>query len=81
MRFLDYIISHQSIQMKKKQIKVVRDWPKPQSVYDIQVFLGFTNFYQQFIWRFNRLTAPLTSMLKTTSVAGPAASVKVKDKK
>ncbi len=44
-RFLGYIVSHQGIQMEEEQIKAVRDWPKPQSVRDIQVFLGFANFY------------------------------------
>ena len=34
-------------------------------------FLGFANFYQQFIQRFSRLAAPLNSMLKTASAAGP----------
>ncbi len=58
--------------MEDEQIKAIRDWPGPQSVRDIQVFLGFANFYRQFIQGFNRLAASLTSMLKTTSVAGPA---------
>ena len=66
--------------MEEKQIKAVYDWPKPQSVRDIRVFLGFANFYRQFIQGFSRLAAPLTSILKTTSIAGPAASVEIKDK-
>ena len=32
----------------KKQIKVICNWFKPQSVLNIQVFLGFAKFYQQF---------------------------------
>ncbi len=44
-RFLGYIVFHQGIQMEEEQIKAVRDWLEPQSVHDIQVFLGFTNFY------------------------------------
>ena len=31
--------------MKTEQIEVVREWPEPKSVQDIQVFLGFANFY------------------------------------
>ncbi len=72
-RFLGYIIFHQGIRMEKEQIKAVRDWPEPQSVYDIQFFLGFANFYRQFIQGFSRLATPLTSMLKTASSAGPAS--------
>ncbi len=48
MRFLGYIFSYQDIQIEEEQINTVRNWLKPQSVYDIQVFLGFANFYQQF---------------------------------
>ncbi len=51
-------------------------WFEPQSVRDIQVFLGFVNFYRRFIQGFNRVTAPLTSMLKTT--AAPLAEVQDK---
>ena len=52
--------------MKAKRIEVIKDWPDPKSVRNIQVFLGFANFYWQFIQGFNRIAAPLTSMLKTT---------------
>ena len=31
--------------MELEQIKVVKKWPEPNSVQDIQVFLGFANFY------------------------------------
>ena len=50
--------------MEAEQIEVVGKWPEPKSVWDIQVFLGFANFYWQFIQGFSRIAAPLTSMLK-----------------
>ncbi len=65
--------------MEEKQIKAICDWPEPQSVRDIQVFLGSANFYRRFIKGFSRLTAPLTSMLKTTSVVGSTALAVVGD--
>ena len=43
--FLSYIVSAQRVRMEDKQIKVVKNWPKPTSVRDIQVFIGFANFY------------------------------------
>ena len=52
--------------MEAKKIEVVKDWPEPKSVQDIQVFSRFANFYQQFVQGFSRIAAPLTSMLKTT---------------
>ena len=51
--------------MKDKRIEAVKEWPEPQLVRDIQLFLAFTNFYQRFIQRFSWIAAQLTSMLKT----------------
>ena len=58
--------------MEAERIEVVREWPEPKSVWDIQVFLGFTNFYRRFIQGFSRIAAPLTSMLKTTNEPAPS---------
>ena len=62
--------------MEDKKIKAVEQWPEPKLVRDIQVFLGFANFYWQFIQGFSRIAAPLTSMLKTTGSTGSVASPK-----
>ena len=47
--FLGYIVSSKRINMEAKQIDIVIKWPELKSVRDIQVFLGFANFYRQFI--------------------------------
>ncbi len=52
--------------MEEKRIEAVKDWPKLQSVKDIQIFLGFANFYRRFIKNFSNITALLTSILQTT---------------
>ena len=62
------MVSSKGISMEAKKIEVVKDWPEPKSVRNIQVFLGFANFYWQFIQGFSRIAAPLTSMLKTTGL-------------
>ena len=50
--------------MEEERIDAVKNWPEPKSVHDIQVFLGFANFYCRFIQGFSRIAAPLTSMLR-----------------
>ena len=55
-------------------MKVVEQWPEPKSIKDIQVYLGFANFYWQFIQGFSCIAAPLTFMLKTTGSTGSVAS-------
>ena len=64
--FLGYIVSSKGINMEVEWIEVVRKWPEPKSVWDIQVFLGFANFYYWFIKSFSKIAEPLTSILKTT---------------
>ena len=61
------MVSSKTIRMEDKKIEAVKQWLEPQSIQDIQFFLGFANFYRQFIQRFNRIAAPLTLMLKTSS--------------
>ena len=45
MRFLGYVVLSQSIQIKDDKIEVVSNWPELKSVQNIQVFIGFANFY------------------------------------
>ena len=63
--FFDYLISSKCIRMKDKKIEVVKQWLEPKSVQDIQVFLGFANFYWQFIQGLNWIAGSFNSMFKT----------------
>ncbi len=63
-QFLGYIISADGIQMDQGKVQAIRDLPQPQSVKELQRFLGFVNFYRRFIKNFSLLSAPLTSMLR-----------------
>ena len=69
--FLSYVVSSKGIRMEDKRIEVVKQWLEPQLVWDIQVFLGFANFYCWFIQGFSRIAASLTSMLKTSGSTKP----------
>ena len=52
--FLGYVVLFKEISIEVEQIEVVKKWPKPKLVQDIQVFLGFANFYHQFIKKFSK---------------------------
>ena len=71
---LGFVVSKDGIRMEEERIDAVKKWPKPQSVRDIQVFIGFANFYRHFIKGFSRIAAPLTAMLKTTGSSVASAS-------
>ena len=46
--------------MSDNKIKIIQDWLEPKKVKDIQSFLGFTNFYHQFIFNYLDIIIPLT---------------------
>ena len=73
-RFLNYVMSAKGVRMEDKQIKAVKNWPEPTSVKDIQVFIGFANFYWRFIRGFSGIAAPFTSVLKITGLFEELAS-------
>ena len=47
--FLGYVVSVQRVQMEEERISAIKNWSEPKSIHDIQVFLGFANFYHCFI--------------------------------
>ncbi|KAJ1039810.1 hypothetical protein NDA10_001347 [Ustilago hordei] len=62
--FLGYIIKPTGIEMDPEKVCTVKEWPMPESIHDIQRFLGFANFYQRFIAHFARIAKPLTALVK-----------------
>lgn len=64
LEFLGYRISAEGIAMDPARVDTVREWPEPESIHDMQVFLGFCNFYRRFIDGYSRTAAPLTRLLQ-----------------
>ncbi len=62
--FLGYIISADGVAMDNTKVQSVLNWPQPTTVKELQRFLGFANFYRQFIRNFSTVAAPLTSLLR-----------------
>jgi RNase H-like domain found in reverse transcriptase len=65
--FLGFIISPDGLQMDESKIQVIRDWPAPRKVKEIQSFLGFANFYRRFIANYSDMTVPLTRLMRKTA--------------
>lgn len=47
--FLGFVISEKGVHVDEDEIKVIRDWPIPTSVTEVQSFLGLATFYPCFI--------------------------------
>lgn len=63
-KFLGYIVSKDGLKMDQKKIEAITSWPKPTTVKEVQSYLGFANFYRQFIQGYSKITAPLTHMTR-----------------
>jgi hypothetical protein len=68
--FLGFVISPDRIGMEADRIATIEDWPTPKSVKDVQVLMSYTNFYQRFVKKYAKVTAPITDLLKKPSAGG-----------
>jgi hypothetical protein len=50
--------------MDPERVKAITEWPTLESFKDVQVFVGFANFYRRFITKFLVVIAPITDLLK-----------------
>jgi hypothetical protein len=62
--FLGYVILKDGIEMAQDKVQCIRQWECPRSLRDIQSFIGFANFYRQFIEGFSKITKPLSDSTK-----------------
>jgi len=61
--YLGYILSPSGLTMSDDKIKIIQDWLEPKKVKNIQSFLGFMNFYCQFIFNYLDIVIPLTCLI------------------
>jgi DUF438 domain-containing protein len=58
-KYLGFVVTPEGIWMEEDQIRTIQEWLVPTLVKDIQSFIGFANFYQNFILHFSRIVKPL----------------------
>jgi len=59
--FLGFVISPEDISMDPDCISAITEWPALTGVHDIQVFLGFADFYHRFV---DGVSRPITFLLR-----------------
>jgi len=62
--FLGYIISSEGIDMGLDEIETILKWPKLECKQDVQMVLGFANFYRRLFEGFARKMKPITYLLR-----------------
>jgi hypothetical protein len=63
--FFGFVINSDGIGMESDSISRIEDWPTTESVRDVQVLHGFTNFYQGFIRKYANVMAPISNLPMT----------------
>jgi len=62
--FLGFLVGTKGVRADPERIRSVVEWPEPKSFHDVQVFLGFANFYRRFIHRYSQVTVGMTDLLQ-----------------
>ncbi|KAJ9524069.1 hypothetical protein QJQ45_022572, partial [Haematococcus lacustris] len=62
LKFLGHVIFAGAIAVDPEKIKSISSWPVPQSLQQLQSFLGAANFVRKFVHNFSVLAAPLTDL-------------------
>jgi hypothetical protein len=60
--FLGHVILGKGEAVDPRKVKVVVEWTRPTSVFEIWSFLGLAGYYRRFIERFSKLSGPLTTL-------------------
>jgi len=63
--YLGLVISENTVAMDPVKVAGVREWPTPESRTDVQVFVGFVNFYCRFIQDFSTIAQPLFDLTQS----------------
>ena len=59
---LGVVVGKEQVKMEQEKIKAVKEWKTPTKIKEVESFLGFTNFYQQFIYNFSHTAKPLNEL-------------------
>jgi hypothetical protein len=61
--FLGFIVTPEGVVMDPDRVRTITEWLEPEGYKDIQVFLGFANFYWRFIFNYSSIVRPMVDYM------------------
>lgn len=61
-RYLGHIVSRDGVKTDPEKVEALKTWPRPQTLKELQSFLGFTGYYRRFVKDYSKIVKPLTSL-------------------
>ena len=62
LHFLGHVVGRDGISVDPDKIAVIRDWPVPTNLKQLQAFLGLANYFRRFVHHYSMIAAPLTEL-------------------
>ena len=63
-KYLGMYVGINGIRMDPEKVEAILNWKTPESVKEVQSFLGFANFYRRFIFEYSKKVRCLTELTK-----------------
>lgn len=60
--YLGHIVSREGVKTDPEKVESLKTWPRPQTLKELQSFLGFTGYYRRFVKDYSKIVKPLTSL-------------------
>ena len=64
MEFLGFTVGEKGLRFNPEKVKVLKTWPKPDTLTDLRSFLRLLQFFRRFISGFSEIATPLTNITK-----------------
>ena len=61
--YLGHIVSDKGIETDPRKIEAIVQWPGPRTVHEVRKFLGFTNYYRKFVYKYAQIARPMNKLI------------------
>ena len=66
--YLGHIVGGGELKIDPSKVEVILNWPKPNTVTKVRIFLGATQYWRKFIANFSSIAAPLHALASVKKV-------------